>query len=66
MKTADELGAGTDSNVYLTIIAEKGEHSKVPLNNSKSGKNKFEKGSLDKFDLDLKDSGKVCLINFSS
>jgi hypothetical protein len=59
VKTADEMGAGTDSNVYLSIHGEKGDNPKVPLLTSKGGKNKFEKNSLDKFDLELKDIGKV-------
>ncbi len=57
VKTADEMGAGTDSNVYLSIYGEKSEAKKLQL--SRSIGKLFEKGSLDKFDLDLKELGKV-------
>jgi hypothetical protein len=59
VKTGNEIGAGTDSNVYLSIHGEKGDNPRVPLVTSKSGKNIFEKDGLDKFDLELKDVGKV-------
>ncbi len=61
VRTADELGAGTDANVYLSIHGEKGEQSRIVLQTNKSGKNKFEKGSVDNFDLELQDVGKVRL-----
>jgi hypothetical protein len=57
VKTADEMGAGTDSNVYLSIHGDKSEAKKLQLSNSR-GK-LFEQGSLDKIDLELKDIGKV-------
>jgi hypothetical protein len=64
VKTADETGAGTDSNVYLSIHGEKGEANRLQLYHSK-GK-LFENGSLDKFELETKDVDKVAGVEFTS
>ncbi len=61
IKTGDDIGSGTDSNVFLSIFGDKGDLQKVHLHTAKNNKNKFEKGGLDKFDLELKDVGKVHL-----
>ncbi len=59
VKTADEMSAGTDSNVYLSIHGDKAEEIKVSLKNARNKKNMFEKGKIDKFDLSLKDVGTI-------
>ena len=43
-------GAGTDSNVFITLYGDKGKTDEVPLGNATDN---FEQGQLDKF--------KVCL-----
>lgn len=59
VKTADEMSAGTDSNVFVTLVGEKGELPNMQLKNPER-KSLFEKGSLDSFVLDkLVDIGKV-------
>jgi hypothetical protein len=59
VKTASDMNSGTDSNVFLSIYGDKGEELRAPLKNPRSGKNPFEKGNFDKFDLNLSDVGKV-------
>ena len=59
MKTADELSAGTDGEILLNIHGDKGEELSVRLNKSVNHKDPFEKNALDKFELDLKDVGKI-------
>ncbi len=51
MITGDKRGAGTDSQVYLTLFGKNGKQTeKIPLNNS-NNKNPFEKNQTDKFTL---------------
>lgn len=47
-------GAGTDSNVFMTLYGDKGKTDEVPLGNATDN---FEQGQLDKF--------KVCQIVLS-
>uniref|UniRef100_A0A5S6QW16 PLAT domain-containing protein n=1 Tax=Trichuris muris TaxID=70415 RepID=A0A5S6QW16_TRIMR len=49
VKTGDQLGAGTDSNVYLKIIGDDFESEEWQLKNSKHHRNKFERGRTDQF-----------------
>jgi hypothetical protein len=53
------MSAGTDSNVLISLHGDKGEELKVPLKTSRVKKNMFEKGKIDKFDLNLKDVGTI-------
>ena len=46
MFTGDERGAGTDSNIFLTIIGELGETSEKPLDKSETHFNKFERNKV--------------------
>ena len=64
MKTADESGAGTDSNVFLTLKGSSGELANVELKNHLLYKTKklFEQNQTDKFVLYSKDIGKVDII----
>ena len=63
VKTADELSAGTDGEILLSIYGNQGEELKVPLNKSWNHKDLFEKNALDKFELELKDIGKITKIS---
>lgn len=59
VKTANEMSAGTDSNVYISLYGSNGELTDMQLKNDQN-KKLFEKNSLDVFDLDqLVDIGKV-------
>lgn len=58
VNTSDKLGAGTDSNVYIELIGRKKVSSgKLVLDESKSNKNKFEKGKTDVFEIKCRDVG---------
>jgi len=62
VKTADDTGAGTDANVFVTIKGSSGELSNIELKNHTINKKKkefFEQNQLDKFVLLMKDVGKV-------
>merc|ERR1712131_129378 len=53
--TGDVECAGTDANVFINIIGEKGETGTQKLSNSSSAHlNKFEKGNTDVFTLEVK------------
>ena len=49
IKTADDLSAGTDANVFLTIFGSEGSFGDVQLKDTESNKNAFETGNLDRF-----------------
>ena len=61
VKTADEVGAGTDANVFVTVKGEAGELTGLELRNYVCDQkaNLFEQDSLDKFVILAKDIGKV-------
>ena len=44
--TSDMRGAGTDSNVFVTLYGDKGKTDEVPMGNATDN---FEQGQLDKF-----------------
>jgi hypothetical protein len=43
VNTGDEIGAGTDANVFITITGEKGDTGERQLKVSETNKNKFER-----------------------
>lgn len=49
--TGDVSGAGTDANVFLIIFGEYGDSGEIPLKNSETHKDKFERGHTDVFSL---------------
>ena len=63
IKTADELGAGTDAKVSIKLIGTKGNTGDVVLDQKvftgKKGKNVFEKGNTDEFTIQAADVGQV-------
>lgn len=62
VKTADDTGAGTNSNVFVSLKGASGELANVNLNNyvvDSVGKDMFEQDQLDKFVFYMKDIGKV-------
>lgn len=52
-------GAGTDANVYMWLVGEKGKTDRLELKNSLTNLNKFESGCLDVFNMDAKDVGQA-------
>ena len=57
--TGDKLGAGTDANLFLTMTGENGESPEIPLKDSETNRNKFERAQTDIFKLVTPDLGKV-------
>ncbi len=48
--TGDVRGAGTDSQVYVTLFGDNGKRTeKLHLKNSSNNKNPFERNQTDKF-----------------
>lgn len=52
-------GAGTDANVYIQLFGEKQDSGKIPLESSKSNRNKFERGNSDVFEVKEADVGDI-------
>ncbi len=55
--TSDKRGAGTDANVYIQLYGDKNDSGKHDLKNSKTNRNKFERGQTDVFDIKVSDVG---------
>ena len=53
--TSDILGAGTDAKVYMTLYGDKGKSEETILENET---NNFERGTADRFKVELKSVGK--------
>lgn len=62
IKTGDVLKAGTDADVHMKIIGEKGDTGKITLMKSENTTNKFERNQIDKFVYEFDDLGKVCAV----
>lgn len=65
VKTADETGAGTDSNIYIKICGDNGCTTEQQVNSKISG-NAFERNQVDKFALSDTDVGKITYIEVRS
>uniref|UniRef100_A0A8C9SD10 Lipoxygenase homology PLAT domains 1 n=1 Tax=Scleropages formosus TaxID=113540 RepID=A0A8C9SD10_SCLFO len=57
--TGDVYKAGTDANVFLTIYGDLGDTGERKLSKSESNRNKFERGSVDKFTIEAVDLGQI-------
>ncbi|XP_046584646.1 LOW QUALITY PROTEIN: lipoxygenase homology domain-containing protein 1-like [Haliotis rubra] len=57
--TATDWGSGTDASVYINLFGSKGDSGKRFLRNSLEDKNKFETGSVDTFQLEAVDLGRL-------
>ena len=55
--TADLRGNGTDGNVYITLIGEKGESDEQQLVANDDGSRLFERNTTDKFSVTMTDIG---------
>ena len=53
VETGGMRGAGTDSNVYATLVGEEGESGEVQLKKSAEHTDKFERGQTDTFTITL-------------
>ena len=58
VKTGDESDAGTDANVFLQMIGEKGKTQNFSLR-EEGDKRRFEGGRMDKFLIRTQHIGKV-------
>ncbi|CAF0922726.1 unnamed protein product, partial [Brachionus calyciflorus] len=59
VKTADEISAGTDANVYLDIFGTDGDIIKLELKEPLDNENPFERNALNKFVVIEKNIGKI-------
>ena len=59
MRLGEVNGPGTDGNVYIQLLGEKGNTAKIQLRQSGDVKNKFETDELYKFTVGTVDIGKV-------
>ena len=57
--TSDLKNAGTDANVFIQVFGKRHETPRITLSNSKSHKNKFEKGNVDYFEVRAVDVGDI-------
>ena len=60
VKTGDVSKAGTDANVFVTLIGDRMMTSKLPLKNK--SKNNFERGKEDVFVLEAEDVGNLMTV----
>ena len=44
--TGDQRGAGTDANVFLTVLGDLGDTGERKLHKSETNKNKFERAQV--------------------
>ena len=59
--TSADDDAGTDSDVLMTISGDKDTTKQFPLLRTKQGEPaSFERGTVNEFQMDLKDVGNVC------
>ncbi|CBY37322.1 unnamed protein product [Oikopleura dioica] len=59
VRTKDTDCAGTDANVFVTLIGEEGETGKMELKTSENHLNKFERGKIDIFHFEIENIGTV-------
>ncbi|XP_050407500.2 lipoxygenase homology domain-containing protein 1 isoform X2 [Patella vulgata] len=59
MVTGNKRLAGTDARVFLTLQGTQKTSQKIHLNRGKSGKDHFNKGGTDKFQISLRDIGEI-------
>lgn len=57
VKTKDKSKAGTDSNIWLTLIGSKGTSPEIELDIFTDGGNNFEGGDLDYFNVGFETDG---------
>ncbi|XP_065836583.1 lipoxygenase homology domain-containing protein 1-like [Oscarella lobularis] len=57
--TGDVRGAGTDSNVFLTLYGEEGDSGERKLQKSQTHMNKFERGQEDVFRIEAANLGRL-------
>jgi lipoxygenase homology domain-containing protein 1 len=65
VETANKIGAGTDSNVFINIHGENKETGKIMLKETTTNKNPFEKGKIDIFNIIAANVGEIKKINIS-
>ena len=61
LKMGDVLGEGTEGNVFIQLIGDKGMTEQIQLRQAGNSKIRFEKGRTYKFTVETVDIGKVRL-----
>ncbi|ESN93071.1 hypothetical protein HELRODRAFT_165230 [Helobdella robusta] len=59
IRTSDVLNAGTDANVFIQLCGSKRETASLELKKSTKNLNKFERGSVDEFELQADRVGSI-------
>ena len=59
LKMGDVLGEGTEGNVFIQLIGDKGLTEQIQLRQAGNSKIRFEKGRTYKFTVETVDIGKV-------
>ncbi|XP_025103090.1 lipoxygenase homology domain-containing protein 1-like isoform X2 [Pomacea canaliculata] len=62
--TSDKEGAGTDSDIYITLHGSRGSSAEISLGNA--DKNYFERNQIDRFFVTTDDIGDVCSLTIRS
>uniref|UniRef100_A0A1I8I840 PLAT domain-containing protein n=1 Tax=Macrostomum lignano TaxID=282301 RepID=A0A1I8I840_9PLAT len=57
--TGDVRGAGTDANCHIVLFGDSGDSGVIPLQQSKTHVNKFERNNCDEFEIELVDIGEL-------
>ncbi|XP_041436582.1 lipoxygenase homology domain-containing protein 1 [Xenopus laevis] len=57
--TGDNYGAGTDANVFIIVYGDLGDTGERKLSKSETNSNKFERGQVDKFEIEAVDLGTI-------
>jgi hypothetical protein len=57
--TSDIHNAGTDANVWVELISRKSSSGRIPLKDSLTNQNPFERGKKDKFEIRCLDLGNI-------
>ncbi|OAF63637.1 hypothetical protein A3Q56_08658 [Intoshia linei] len=57
--TGNVWGAGTDANIHIVLYGTKDDSGIINLKNSETHKNKFERGTIDKFSVELYEIGSI-------
>ncbi|XP_053384453.1 lipoxygenase homology domain-containing protein 1-like isoform X6 [Mercenaria mercenaria] len=59
VKTGDKSGCGTNANVFLTVVGDRGDTGERKLAKSETNFDKFEKNQIDVFKLEAADLGRI-------
>ncbi|RNA02032.1 tetratricopeptide repeat 25 [Brachionus plicatilis] len=64
IRTADDMSSGTDAQVFMDVVGTNGNLSDIELKDPVNSESLFERDALNKFEIKLKDVGKVKKLAF--